>query len=165
MVAPIVWVFAGAAAAWGVMKLIENALGRDLTGAEEIWLLGHSHRITRIQHAVNEAFARERRIFGSNGEDDEGDAFRHCYWAAMLRRDIGRKDAAGFLAIHEVKPGNDGHQFVMDTHNNRWGLWTKFDPDTNDQIAKDVLRMLVKGDLLVARSDPAKLVKATEAAK
>ncbi|EPP5335791.1 DUF6973 domain-containing protein [Vibrio harveyi] len=48
-------------------------------------------------------FETESR-FGINGHNDKSDAFHHCFWSAMLARDIGYKNALEFTTAHEDFP-------------------------------------------------------------
>jgi hypothetical protein len=51
-----------------------------------------------------------------------GDAFRHCYWAALLTRDLGSNNARDFTDAHEMLPGNPRGEREMDHHNNTQGI-------------------------------------------
>lgn len=50
------------------------------------------------------------------------DAFRHCYWSALLSREIGYIDALLFTNAHENYDENPPEEKRMDLYNNRIGL-------------------------------------------
>ena len=152
-------------AIYATIQLIEQKINRKLTVAEEAWLFTHAHHVTAIWDATREAFDREKKIFAVNGEDDEGDAFRHCIWSSMLTRDIGHADAAMFTSLHEQKDGTAKDRKNMDLHNNAVGRWTQSTPNTNDHMQREVLTMLVKGKLHVRKSNPGKKLLAAYYAK
>jgi hypothetical protein len=52
---------------------------------------------------AEEAIKETRKLFpGAKGEDDYADAFRHCYWACRLEREIGAECAEKVLENHET---------------------------------------------------------------
>jgi hypothetical protein len=62
------------------------------------------------------------RIFGTNGWNDEGDAFRHFMWASLTTLKIGPDKARLFLENHERRPGQSKAEAEMDSHNNEQGV-------------------------------------------
>ena len=59
--------------------------------------------------------------------NNEADAFRHCYGAALLTRDLGPfpdgiATAKEFLDLHEARPDNPPLEKIMDTYNNDVGM-------------------------------------------
>ncbi len=74
-----------------------------------------------IRYANEKASIATNEIFGPFAHhNNDGDAFRHCYGAALLTRDLGGK-ANEFLELHENFPGNPPLEKIMDTHNNDEG--------------------------------------------
>jgi len=59
---------------------------------------------------------------GHNGHKDASDAFRHCYWSALITREIGENEALKFTTMHESSPLNAPIERNMDLHNNRIGI-------------------------------------------
>jgi hypothetical protein len=62
------------------------------------------------------------RRFGYDGHNDKADAFRHCYWSALLARKIGAKYAEYYTCAHEDFPNNPHEEKAMDLHNNSIGI-------------------------------------------
>lgn len=69
--------------------------------------------------ALDEA---KRRFPAADLHNGAGDAFRHCYWSALLARDIGMLNAFAVTDAHEDFPGNPPDEKEMDLHNNREGI-------------------------------------------
>lgn len=93
-----------------------------LTEAERSYLFFHPHHAFAIQSSKETALAETTRRFGRNGRNDRSDAFRHCFWSAVLARDLGYENARKFTTAHESKPGNPIKEKEMDLHNNAQGL-------------------------------------------
>ena len=53
--------------------------------------------------------------------NNEGDAFKHCYWQAEMTLFFGQKIAKFLGDKHEDKPDNPDNEKVMDLHNNERG--------------------------------------------
>lgn len=75
-----------------------------------------------IKKAKEAAFAETTRRFGRNGHNDKSDAFRHCFWSALLARDIGYANALQLTTAHESSFTNDPAEKQMDLFNNSVGL-------------------------------------------
>ncbi|MBK7708626.1 MAG: hypothetical protein IPJ30_23425 [Acidobacteria bacterium] len=68
-------------------------------------------------------FRRKRQaVSAAMGHNDRSDAFRHCFWSAILSRDIGYYWAKSFTTAHESNPGQPPEEKEMDLHNNSVGL-------------------------------------------
>ncbi|MEM9459112.1 MAG: hypothetical protein AAGF11_33345 [Myxococcota bacterium] len=94
-----------------------------LTPSEKWFLLTHPHLIFTIKENADVASAEAaRRYRGSGLHNGQGDAFRHCYWSALLARDIGAENAEAFTSAHEAWAGNPQGEKAMDIHNNRVGI-------------------------------------------
>ena len=52
------------------------------------------------------AFAETQRRVGIDGHNDKSDAFRHCFWSAILSRELGFMNALEFTTAHESSPTN-----------------------------------------------------------
>ena len=99
-----------------------GSLYMNSTDGEKEFL--HHHPVDAIQIAWNKekAFDETVRRFGHNGHNDASDAFRHCFWSALLMRDIGEADAREFTTLHESSPLNPPNEKAMDLHNNSVGI-------------------------------------------
>jgi len=59
------------------------------------------------------------KYYKYNGEDDNSDAFRHCLWSALIKKNLGKKKAAKWTTAHEQK--SKGLARKMDLYNNKIG--------------------------------------------
>lgn len=92
------------------------------------------------------------RLFGEGSlHNGAGDAFRHCFWAALLARDIGTANALQFMKAHEDVPGNPALEKEMDLHNNGIGaaIGSASGRDSDAVLEKKCLDALVIGRLRV----------------
>jgi len=60
--------------------------------------------------------------FGYNGHNDKSDAFRHCYWSALLTKEFGVVRAFDVLSRHENFATNPVDELFMDMRNNLKGM-------------------------------------------
>lgn len=95
---------------------------KQLTPQEQQYIASHPHQAIAIRNARDTAYEETKKRFGFNGRNDRSDAFRHCYWAALLAREIGYSDALRFTMAHESSPINPKDEKEMDIHNNQVGL-------------------------------------------
>lgn len=95
-----------------------------LTPREKLYLAFHPHHIGTIRGNADKALAEARRQFSGGGGQHNGpaDAFRHCYWSALLARDIGPDNAKSFTDAHEAYGDNPAGEKAMDLHNNSVGI-------------------------------------------
>lgn len=70
--------------------------------------------------ALREAQGVEKRT-GWALEDGGADAVRHCYWNALMTKEMGRSTAAGFAWRHEYNDQFGSRASNMDLHNNLKG--------------------------------------------
>jgi hypothetical protein len=68
-------------------------------------------------HAPTERRARNAWV-QNNGHRD---AFRHCYWNAILTKEFGETWTQQFATAHEALPGNEAAREAMDLYNNEVG--------------------------------------------
>ncbi len=96
------------------------------------------NKVSAYRDACKEAEETARNISYSNFDDvpaeelkvaarrsrNDGyaDAVRHCYWSAMLARDLGYNDALEMVTRHEAGAAADDLSSQMDMHNNAKGL-------------------------------------------
>ncbi|HEX4917499.1 MAG TPA: hypothetical protein VFV43_06355 [Limnobacter sp.] len=79
--------------------------------------------LSAIKNSADKALNEARLKFGAGSlHNGAGDAFRHCYWSALLARDIGPEDAFEFTTAHEERPGLPEEEIEMDLFNNRVGI-------------------------------------------
>jgi hypothetical protein len=132
----------------------------DLTPAEKAVILalaatpGGEFKVLLIKKSKDTAFNETKGRFGYNGHNDKSDAFRHCFWSAILSRDIGSWWAKAFTDAHETKPGQPAEEKEMDLHNNAVGLelgFYYFIPDSNDSLSNQCFKALQDGKLKVIK--------------
>jgi hypothetical protein len=93
-----------------------------LTKGEQYYLFLHPWHADDIEDAANKALSEAAHRFGQGSlHNGSGDAFRHCYWNALLARDIGKDNALEFTTAHENRPGNPADERAMDLWNNAVG--------------------------------------------
>lgn len=92
------------------------------TSYERTFLAMHPFLVKVIEENARKATDETVRRFGRNGYNDSSDAFRHCYFSALLTRDLGLSNARFFMDAHELFEGNPEEEFRMDMHNNHIGF-------------------------------------------
>jgi hypothetical protein len=71
---------------------------------------------------ANTSLSAAKRLFPENTlHNGRGDAFRHCYWSALMTIHMGAGEAAGFGDRHEDVGSNPYLERVMDQRNNAVG--------------------------------------------
>ena len=73
----------------------------------------------KVYKCSQEAIALTNLFYGDSGQDDNSDAFRHCLWNALMRKEVGKKAAKRWANAHEY--GKNGKSTKMDKHNNNIG--------------------------------------------
>lgn len=105
------------------MDFVIKGFLTGLTPSEKWFLLTHPHLVGTIRDDANKALVEaQRRFAGARLHNGTGDAFRHCYWSALLGRDIGKDNATEFTTAHESWSGNPPRERAMDLHNNAIGV-------------------------------------------
>lgn len=93
-----------------------------LTPAEKAFLILNSNLIGIIKADADKASLESLYRFPKGQNGGPGDAYRHCYWSALLTRDIGERKALEFTNAHENWCGNPPKDKKMDLHNNAIGI-------------------------------------------
>jgi len=124
---------------------------QNLTDEEKTYVLQHPHHINTIKESKEKAFSETKKNFGYNGRNDRSDAFRHCFWSAILSRDIGYLNALEFTTAHESSPLNDSKEKQMDLHNNSVGLKIGQNKDKKSSISQQCMAALKDGTLKVIK--------------
>jgi hypothetical protein len=119
-----------------------------LNDQEKSYILDHPINAYQIRINRDKAFLETERRFGMNGRDDKSDAFRHCYWTALIARDLGQHEAVKFTTLHEMRPGNGLAETAMDLHNNSVGASIGKAGLTDAQISQECYRALQTGRLV-----------------
>jgi len=124
-----------------------------LTPAEKVFLATHPHLILTIKEDADKASAEAYRRFRGPGlHNGNGDAFRHCFWSALLARDIGKPNAQAFTTAHEAYSDNPAGERAMDLHNNAAGIkiGVLFPTGSDTVLAANCNAALLAGTLMTA---------------
>jgi len=114
---------------------------------EKTFLSMHSWLIDDIERGATQATKETIRRFGVNGRNDPSDAFRHCYFSALLTRDIGYSNARFFMEAHELIAGNP--DFQMDMHNNSKGFRIGLTGGDDQALSNTCFAAVKSGALMV----------------
>jgi len=104
---------------------------------------------TLIDEAARTATDETKRLFGRHDHNGQGDAFRHCFWSAILCREIGYNNALRYTSAHEDFPENPPEEKAMDLHNNSVGLSIGRIPTSNQLLGQLCISALRSGRLKV----------------
>jgi hypothetical protein len=75
-----------------------------LNQQEKNYLLMNPWHLLAIKESANKALNEAQSKFGAGSlHNGAGDAFRHCYWSALLARDIGARMLLLHLLRHTKK--------------------------------------------------------------
>ena len=109
---------------------------QNLTLKEKQYIRMNPHHAYAIKESKGIAFSETKKRFGFNGRDDKSDAFRHCFWSAILSRELGYQNALKFTTAHESSPKNEELAKEMDLHNNSVGLLIGSTGGTNELLSQ-----------------------------
>ncbi len=126
----------------------------ELTRDEKSYVLLHPWYADEIKENSRKALKKAQDLFGGGSlHNGAGDAFRHCYWSALLARDIGGDNAQQFTSAHESKLGNPKIEKEMDLYNNGKGIEIgRKNPNALDNVLANMCQNAVlKGELKVIK--------------
>ena len=126
-----------------------------LNSAERKLIARYPIEALKVYYAKRDAENATERMFGSDGVDDETDAFRHFMWVGLMDKEIGPKLAKQFLDAHEANDRKSASS-VRDLNNNAKGLAAadkmikdgKFDPGN---LEREVIKEIRDGILTVIK--------------
>lgn len=93
-----------------------------LNASEKLSLAMRPLSVGKVQDNAEKALAEAKNRFPRELHNGRGDAFRHCYWSALMTRDIGFLNTKSITDAHEDFPGNPPAEKDMDLHNNMQGI-------------------------------------------
>lgn len=108
----------------------------------------HPYAAYQVYKAKELAFATTKKYFGHNSRNDKSDAFRHCYWSALITKWSGAMVAKDFTDAHESKVGNPANEARMDIHNNAVGISIGQSGASEEQMAKMCYEAAMNGKLV-----------------
>jgi len=96
--------------------------GLEASGSDVVQCILNPRDCGEVRKCRDDALQVTRQEFGRQGHNDDGDAFRHCYWSCCMTKAIGAGAAKGFGDGHEEYPGNPICEKNMDLFNNAMGI-------------------------------------------
>lgn len=115
--------------------------------SERAWVLAHPFDAMKINEAKRVAILETLRRFPGGQHNTPADAFRHCYWSALVTSRIGESKAREFTTWHEAKPNNPFCEWRMDIANNAVGIEIGRRGGNDAQLAKACFEALQQGRL------------------
>lgn len=106
----------------------------------------HPVQAFQVYLAASKAEETTTRLYGSNGFQDNADAFRHCLWNALMKKSIGEDAAREWANAHEAY--SEGADRDMDLYNNEVGRGIAVEALTEDQIISCVQSLVSTGKCL-----------------
>jgi len=95
---------------------------KPLTDTGRDFVKSHPYAAWAFRETAKKAsIEAQRRFSGPSLHNERGDAFRHCYWNALMVKAVDAKLAKEFTDAHEERPGQPTREKKMDLHNNAVG--------------------------------------------
>lgn len=141
------------------MGYVIRGMFTNLTPAEKLFLITHPTLVMTIHDLAEQALAEARRRFPGPGlYNGRGDAFRHCFWSALMTREIGADDTRAYTTAHEDYSDNPPGERAMDLHNNGVGIaiGQSFGSATDTGLSNQCAAALTNGRLVVSPRMPGK---------
>lgn len=91
----------------------------SLNSAERELALKHPIQAVTVYNCANKATDATIAYYGTNGWQDNSDAFRHCCWNALMKSAMSASDADTWATAHEAE--SSGIDKDMDLFNNAVG--------------------------------------------
>lgn len=91
----------------------------NLNSAERELALKHPIQAVTVYNCANKATDATIAYYGTNGWQDNSDAFRHCCWNALMKSAMSASDADAWATAHEAE--SSGIDKDMDLFNNAVG--------------------------------------------
>lgn len=91
----------------------------NLNSAERELALKHPIQAVTVYNCANKATDATIAYYGTNGWQDNSDAFRHCCWNALMKSAMSASDANAWATAHEAD--SSGIDKDMDLFNNAVG--------------------------------------------
>ncbi|WP_299059123.1 hypothetical protein [uncultured Polaribacter sp.] len=145
----------------------------SISNPTKVWIFFHIFKANRSlkvsieTNKVSDSIKRTKLLDG-DGAGGQVDAFRHAYWMARLRQEIGEKAARSLGKAHEK--GNyltfkkmqledgvvpDEISSEMDLHNNEEGLKLTFKRSniTRKELIYKIVNSIKKGNMRIIKKD------------
>ena len=125
----------------------------NLTRDEKKYLQSNPTHAFKIKEAKDLAYSETKKRFKINGKNDRSDAFRHCFWSAILAREIGYENALKFTTAHESYKGNPKDEKSMDLSNNLVGLRIGKRGGNNEHLSKLCYSAILNSELTIINNE------------
>ena len=121
-----------------------------LTEAERSFVVNHPFAASDFREVAGKALAEAQRRYPDSIHNGRGDAFRHCYWNALMTREQNATLAEQFASAHETG-GGPAMEGVMDLFNNAVGrsIGSAHPNATDAELANACVRALDSDQLLI----------------
>lgn len=116
----------------------------NLNPAEKELLLKHPLQAIKVFDCANKATNATIEYYGTNGWQDNSDAFRHCCWNALMKKAMSEGAAEEWATAHEYE--SSGLDKEMDLFNNAVGRSINVADKSNSEIYNAVKDKVVNGD-------------------
>lgn len=98
---------------------LPDFLGQKPNRKELVLVHKYPKEAAKVYKCSQEAIALTMLFYGDSGQDDNSDAFRHCLWNALMRKNVGKSSAKRWANAHEY--GKHSRSTKMDKYNNNIG--------------------------------------------
>lgn len=121
-----------------------------LTEDERSFVVWHPFAASDFREVATKALAEAQSRYPDTIHNGPGDAFRHCYWNALMTREQGAELAEQFATAHE-SGGGPVLEREMDLYNNRVGrnIGSTRSTATDSELAGACVRALDTDQLLI----------------
>lgn len=90
-------------------------------GIDCVWVIGPLDCNTARADSETALASAQSEFPDLEGHNDKADAYRHCYWNALMTVHIGADQANEVADLHENNNPNEPGEHNMDLHNNDVG--------------------------------------------
>lgn len=115
----------------------------NLNSTERELALKHPIQAVTVYNCANKATDATIAYYGTNGWQDNSDAFRHCCWNALMKSAMSESDANTWATAHEAD--SSGIDKEMDLFNNSVGRSIDVSGKSDSQIYEAVKAKVTGG--------------------
>lgn len=116
----------------------------SLNPAEKELALKHPLQAIKVYDCASKATNATIEYYGTNGWQDNSDAFRHCCWNALMKKAMSESAAEQWATAHEYE--SSGLDREMDLFNNVIGRSINVTNKNDSEIYNAVKDRVVNGD-------------------
>ena len=135
----------------GELRAVRNARGivdnlpgfSSLNSTERELVLKHPIQAIKVYQCASKATDATIEYYGTNGWQDNSDAFRHCCWNALMKSAMNESDAEVWATAHEAD--SSGIDKEMDLFNNAVGRSIDVSGKSDSEIYEAVKEKVVNG--------------------